>query len=158
MAVTKLPFRAQQVMKIYMDNCCLNRPFDNQADLRVHLEAEAIKTIITLVERQIWQLVSSPILKFEIAKLTDEPRKIELRLMESLASEVIEINSSMINRAKQFESFGVQAFDALHLACSENNADIFLTVDDKFIKKAQTINGLKITVRNPLVWLNEVLP
>lgn len=141
-----------------MDNCCLNRPFDNQANLRVHLEAEAIKTIITLIEQQEWQLVSSKILKFEISKIADESRKKELMVMESLASEIIQLNPLIATRANEFERFGIQSFDALHLACSENNADVLLTVDDKFIKKAQCINKLNITVCNPLVWLNEVLP
>jgi predicted nucleic acid-binding protein len=141
-----------------MDNCCLNRPFDNQANLRVHLEAEAIKTIITLIEQQEWQLVSSKILKFEISKIADESRKKELMVMESLASEIIQLNPLIATRANEFERFGIQSFDALHLACSENNADVLLTVDDKFIKKAQCINKLNISVCNPLVWLNEVLP
>ena len=145
-------------MKIYMDNCCLNRPFDNQANLRVHLEAEAIKTIITLIEQQEWQLVSSKILKFEISKIADESRKKELMVMESLSSKIIQLNPLIATRANEFERFGIQSFDALHLACSENNADVLLTVDDKFIKKAQCINKLNITVCNPLVWLNEVLP
>ncbi|PPD47690.1 MAG: PIN domain-containing protein [Methylobacter sp.] len=145
-------------MKIYLDNCCLNRPFDNQADLRIHLEAEAVKTIITLVEQRTWQLISSPILKFEIAKLTDDSRKRELQLMESLASETIVITQQIAEKAKQFESLGLQAFDALHLACAENNADVLLTVDDKFIKKAKNMNKLEINICNPLVWLNEVLP
>jgi predicted nucleic acid-binding protein len=141
-----------------MDNCCLNRPFDNQANLRVHLEAEAIKTIIRLIEQQQWQLISSKILKFEISKIADESRKKELMLIESLASEIIQINPLIATRANEFESFGIQSFDALHLACSENNADVLLTVDDKFIKKAQSINKLNISVYNPLVWLNENLP
>lgn len=145
-------------MKIYMDNCCLNRPFDNQANLRIHLEAEAIKTIITLIEQQKHQLISSQILKFEISKVPDEARKKELILIESLANEIITINSPKAARAKQFEKFGIQSFDALHLACAENNADIFLTVDDKFIKKAQSLDKLNISVFNPLIWLNEVLP
>lgn len=29
-------------MKIYLDNCCLNRPFDDQSNLRVRLESEAV--------------------------------------------------------------------------------------------------------------------
>ena len=144
-------------MKIYMDNCCLNRPFDNQANLRVHLEAEAVKTIIRLIEKQQFSLISSKILQFEISKLTDEFKKKELRLMESLASEVVQINPSIAARAKVFEQMGIQAFDALHLACAENNADIFLTVDDKFLKKATTIELLKTKVFSPLIWLNEVL-
>ena len=145
-------------MKIYMDNCCLNRPFDDQSNLRIHLEAEAIKTIIVLVEQQKWDLVSSKILKFEISKIADESRKKELMLMESLAGEVVQINTQIGVRANEFERLGIQSFDALHLACSENNADMFLTVDDRLIKKALTINNLNISIRNPLIWLSEVLP
>ncbi len=145
-------------MKIYMDNCCLNRPFDDQSNLRIHLEAEAIKTIIRLVEQQKWDLVSSKVLKFEISKIADESRKKELMLMESLAGEVVQINTQIGVRANEFGRLGIQSFDALHLACSENNADILLTVDDRLIKKALTINNLNISVRNPLIWLSEVLP
>lgn len=141
-----------------MDNCCLNRPFDDQSNLRIHLEAEAIKTIIRLVEQQKWDLVSSKVLKFEISKIADESRRKELMLMESLAGEVVQINTQIGVRANEFERLGIQSFDALHLACSENNADILLTVDDRLIKKAQTINNLNISVRNPLIWLSEVLP
>ena len=141
-----------------MDNCCLNRPFDDQSNLRIHLEAEAIKAIIRLVEQQQWDLVSSKVLKFEISKTTDESRRKELMLMESLAGEVVQINTQIGVRANEFERLGIQSFDALHLACSENNADILLTVDDRLIKKALTINNLNIPVRNPLIWLSEVLP
>ena len=28
-------------MRIYMDNCCFNRPFDDQANIRIRLETEA---------------------------------------------------------------------------------------------------------------------
>jgi len=28
-------------MRIYLDNCCFNRPFDDQAQVRVLLETEA---------------------------------------------------------------------------------------------------------------------
>jgi hypothetical protein len=28
-------------MKIYLDSCCFNRPFDDQSKLRIRLEAEA---------------------------------------------------------------------------------------------------------------------
>lgn len=28
-------------MRIYLDNCCFNRPFDDQKQLRIRLEAEA---------------------------------------------------------------------------------------------------------------------
>lgn len=28
-------------MKIYLDNCCFNRPFDDQIQIRIRLESEA---------------------------------------------------------------------------------------------------------------------
>lgn len=28
-------------MRVYMDNCCFNRPFDDQSQLKIKLEAES---------------------------------------------------------------------------------------------------------------------
>jgi predicted nucleic acid-binding protein len=139
-----------------MDNCCLNRPFDDQSNLRVHLEGEAIKTIIALIEQR-WLLVSSQILEFEISKNGDVSREKELNLINALAHTVIKIDTNIAKRANEFERRGLQAFDALHLACAEGNADIFLTVDDKFLNKARTFQDIDVKISNPLVWLNEVL-
>ena len=33
-------------MRIYLDSCCYNRPFDDQTQERIHLESEAILTIL----------------------------------------------------------------------------------------------------------------
>ena len=139
-----------------MDNCCLNRPFDDQSNLRVHLEGEAIKTIIALIEQR-WLLVSSQILEFEISKNGDVSREKELNLINALAHTVIKIDTNIAKRANEFERRGLQAFDALHLACAEGNADIFLTVDDQFLNKARTFQDIDVKISNPLVWLNEVL-
>ena len=55
-------------------------------------------------------------------------------LLENIAQKVIKIDNKIEERAKYFENLGVQAFDALHLACAEENADVFLTVDNKRFK------------------------
>ena len=144
-------------MKIYFDNCCLNRPFDDQSNPRIRLESEAIKVVLFLCEQQQWHLMSSKIAEFEIANTPDKGRRKKLELINGLASSVIEIDGAISSRAKEFEKKGLQAFDAMHLACSENRADVFLTVDDKFLKRALKIEDLKITVSNPLKWLDEVL-
>jgi len=77
-------------------------------------------------------------------------------LLENIAQKVIKIDNKIEERAKYFENLGVQAFDALHLACAEGNADVFLTVDNKLLKRIKKIKDLKIKVRNPLEWLEEV--
>jgi len=30
-----------QIIKIYLDNCCYNRPYDDQTQLRIELETKA---------------------------------------------------------------------------------------------------------------------
>jgi len=143
-------------MKIYMDCCCLNRPFDDQTNPIIHLEAEAIKIILSLCEQRVFTLVSSEVLKFEIEKIPDVLRKEKLKILEQLAQEVIKINDEIETRAKYFESLGIQSFDALHLACAERGADILITVDKAFLKKANKIRDLKIEIKNPIEWLKGV--
>uniref|UniRef100_UPI004057AA44 hypothetical protein n=1 Tax=Candidatus Electrothrix sp. TaxID=2170559 RepID=UPI004057AA44 len=75
-----------------------------------------------------------------------------------MAGSVVRPDSATGLRAKEFEQEGLQAFDALHLACAEKGADVFLTVDDGLLKRALKIADLKIPVGNPLKWLTEVLP
>ena len=55
-------------MRIYLDTCCLNRPFDNQNDARISLETEAIKTILNRCEQGEWHLINSEVLELEIYK------------------------------------------------------------------------------------------
>ena len=39
-------------MKVYLDNCCLQRPLDDKRQAGVQLEAEAVLAILTLYEAQ----------------------------------------------------------------------------------------------------------
>ena len=45
--------------KIYLDACYLNRPFDDQTQLRIYLEAQAVMTIISQCQSGIWKLINS---------------------------------------------------------------------------------------------------
>ena len=143
-------------MKIYLDCCCLNRPFDDQTHPIIHLESEAIKIVLSLCEQGIFTLVSSQVLQFEIENTTDILRRERLKIIEKLATKTIKIDIEIERRAKYFENLGIQSFDALHLACAEKKADVFLTVDKKCLKKARKISNLKIEVKNPLQWIEEV--
>lgn len=145
-------------MRIYLDNCCLNRPFDDQANPRIHLEAEAVKTILSLCEDGGWLLVSSDVLLFEINNAPEMQRSNLLQLMAQLANETIPLTEAIKQQATLYQTAGIQVFDAFHLASAVGQVDIFLTTDDRFLKKAQQIPGLQVKVLNPLQWLEEVLP
>ena len=62
-------------MIIYLDNCCYNRPFDDQTQERIHLESEAILTILKMGQMKKVIIVGSEILELEINRMLDENKK-----------------------------------------------------------------------------------
>jgi hypothetical protein len=58
-------------MKIYLDVCCLNRPFDDQTQHRIRLESEAVIAILDCCQSKDWQLVGSEVIDFEISQTPD---------------------------------------------------------------------------------------
>lgn len=55
-------------MKIYLDNCCFNRPFDDQSQLRIKLESEAKLKIQEDIRSGLYKLIWSYILDYENSK------------------------------------------------------------------------------------------
>jgi predicted nucleic acid-binding protein len=138
---------------LYLDTCCFNRPFDDQTQPRIRLESEAVKTILRLYEQKYWQVSISQATLFEVNNIPNLSRKQKIKAIVHHIYAIIEINDAIIQRAGYFTSCGLDAMDATHLASAENHADILLTVDDKFIKKAKLIEDLNIKAENPLIWL-----
>ncbi|BAZ16869.1 hypothetical protein NIES4071_87470 [Calothrix sp. NIES-4071] len=143
--------------KIYLDVCCLNRPFDDQTQPRIRLETEAILEIISRCRTEEWELLSSTALELEIARTPDLKRREQVQEVLSIAQQKILVNSETSKRAIDLIDFGIKNFDALHIACAEGNADIFLTTDNRLLSKALSYsNNLNVVVANPMVWWAEV--
>ena len=53
-------------MRVYLDNCCYNRPFDEQTQLRVRLETEAKLAIQRQMRLGILEYVWSDMLANEV--------------------------------------------------------------------------------------------
>ena len=143
---------------IYRDVCCLNRPFDDQTQVRIHLEAEAVLMVLSRCEAGAWQWIGSEVIDWEIAQTPDPERRRRVGLLIQHAHRSVIVGEGEVSRAQQFEEWGVSALDALHLACAESGgADVFLTTDDKLLHKAAAYaERLRVRVENPLVWLKEV--
>jgi predicted nucleic acid-binding protein len=147
-------------MKIYFDVCCLNRPYDDQTQDRVHLETVAIMAILKHIELKEWLWISSAVVNYEISQTTDEERKCRLYSLVRWATEFVTVEQDSYNRAKEIQQqVGIKAYDALHIACAEKGgADVFLSTDDKLIKASnRKKKAIKIQVENPLKWLQEVI-
>ena len=146
-------------MKVYLDACCLNRPFDDQSQDRIRLESEAIIIILNLLYKGEWKWIGSEALEIEIENTPNIEKRHYLKRIANFVNKTRKIQDKESIRAKQLEKVGFKSFDAMHIACAESEkADVFLTTDDKLLKLAKrNKNKLNVDIANPVLWLTERL-
>jgi predicted nucleic acid-binding protein len=144
-------------MKIYLDNCSLQRPLDSRTSTRVVLEAEAILSVLTLLESGKIELISSEVLLFEIKKGPSSARREYALEVLSRARTFVRLNERVEKRAAKFMALGIKPLDALHLASAEEaKADRFCTCDDRFLQKAKAVAGLTTRPVSPIELIEEL--
>lgn len=140
-------------MKIYLDNCCFNRPFDDQSQLKIHLEAQAKLDVQRRILSGEYILVWSYILEYENDQNPFDVRKEAIIEWKSIAQEYIDESEEILCFAEQLQKKGIKPKDALHLACAvAANCDYFLTTDKKLLNTP--IDGI-ITV-NPIEFISRM--
>ena len=146
-------------MKLYLDNCCYNRPYDDQTQARIHMESEAVLAIINKCKQNNDEIIGSPVLDFEIEQIVNIEKCNNVKnFYDQTINRRFEYNVDILKRVKElFKKTTIRTLDRFHLAFAEN-ADVYvlLTTDDKFEKACSKIR-LKLQVKNPLVFLLEVL-
>lgn len=144
-------------MRVYLDNCCLSRPFDDQSQLRVRHEADAVQIVLDLVTLGQCNLASSIISYAEASGIADGDRRANVLNLLSKADPPILVDDNVEAESVRIQRYGIHEADALHLAAAEvGKADYFLTCDDDLIRKARAI-GLSVKVLNPVQWIEEVI-
>lgn len=104
--------------KIYFDTCCLSPPFDDQTQVRVRLEAEAVLAILSRIENGEWDWVGSEVLTDEIEQMPDTQKLSRTKLLSGFfIQESIEIGEKEERRAMELQNDGFQVFDALQFHC-----------------------------------------
>ncbi len=132
-------------MRIYLDNCCFNRPFDDQSQLRIKLEAEAKLKIQEEIRSRNLEMVWSYILDYENSKNPYEERRIQIQGWKKYSIQDIQKKPKIIKLAKQFNRNGLKKMDSLHIACAiETKCVYFITTDDKVLNKSEKISEIKI--------------
>ena len=140
-------------MKIYLDVCSLNRPFDNLSNDRIRLESEAVLAILAHCKAGAWTLVTSDVAAFEISLIQKEERREGVGRLRAAASVKISTDDRLIRKARELEAAGIPSMDALHLAAAlKGKADVFLTTDDDLLYRARRIRT-GINAYNPARWL-----
>jgi predicted nucleic acid-binding protein len=132
---------------------------DDRSQPRINVEAEAVLTILELVESGSLELLGSEALLFEIDRTPDADRKASAREVLDLASQTIEVSDEIEAHAESLIKVGIKPMDAMHLACASwAKADFFCTCDDRLLKKSKKVKGLAIEVVSPLQLVAEVTP
>lgn len=137
--------------KIYLDLCCLRRPFDDQRQERVRREAAAVTAIVEQAERSGWALVRSPALLIENDANPREDRRLAAALWIDGAAVDVGHSELVAARARELCALGFGVLDGLHLAYAEAaGARWLVTCDDRLTDLARRhASRLGLVVINP---------
>jgi predicted nucleic acid-binding protein len=137
-------------LKVYLDNCCFNRPYDNQQYLLVRLETEAKLTIQKLAKDEEIKLIWSFVLDYENAANPYEEKRESIEVWRNVASEIVQISQAVSDKAAEYMKLGIRQKDASHIACAVvAGADCFITTDKKILNK----NIMDVEILNPIDFL-----
>ncbi|GHT24033.1 hypothetical protein AGMMS4957_16420 [Bacteroidia bacterium] len=137
--------------RIYLDNCCFNRPYDNQSQPKVQFETQAKLFIQGLVLKNKVELVWSYILKFENSRNIFEAKRTAISQWEKFSCLFVAASDSTVALAKDIAKTGIKEFDALHIACAiAAKCNYFITVD----RRVLNYRNEKIKICNPIEFLN----
>ncbi len=141
-------------MRIYLDNCCFNRPYDNQTYEIIRLETEAKIFVQNRIKNNQIELVWSFILDFENSANPYKQRRESIKEWESISAVNIKASETIRNNANGLQKlYGLKPKDSLHLVCAiEAKSDYFLTTDKILIKKATCLKEIKVA--NPLEFIS----
>lgn len=141
-------------MKIYLDNCCYNRPFDDQTQMKIHLETQAKLYIQAKIKEGAYDLVWSYILDYENGKNPYDEKRLAIAPWKKLASSCVsEETENILLFAESLAKKGIKTFDTLHIACAvDAHCEYYLTTDKKLLNTPIP----EIRIVNPIVFVNEM--
>ena len=99
-------------MRVYLDNCAFNRPFDDQSYIRIRIESEAKLYVQEKIKEGELELVWSYILDFENEQNPYRERKKAINKWKQLACLDIEETSTLLEQANKLRKMGLKAKDA----------------------------------------------
>ena len=142
-------------MRFYFDSCCYSRLYDDQTQIKIYMESEAILNLINICKQNNDEIIGSPALDFELDQIDNIDKREKLKYFyQQIITEVVEYNENILNRVRKLtEITKIRTLDSLHLAFSEiYKIDILLTTDSKF-ENACSKMDLRVKVINPVNYL-----
>jgi predicted nucleic acid-binding protein len=142
-------------MRVYLDMCCYNRPYDDQLQLKVAMEAQSKLHIQNLIRDRKIELIGSYILDYEVSRNPYEMRKrsiIQFIYANMKGYVGAERDSIIRPMAEDIMKTGVKEKDAYHVASAiYSNCDYFISTDIRLLKYKTD----KIRMVTPIEFITE---
>jgi len=114
----------------------LSRPFDDQHQMRIRLETEAVNLILSRVKQGQYALLVSPVHRREIVDIPDPYERTGLQTI--LKKYGVPVSVDLVatkQRSEELVAIGFGVADAAHVAFAEKSEASFVSCDDKLLKK-----------------------
>jgi predicted nucleic acid-binding protein len=137
-------------MKVYLDNCAYNRPFDDQSQIRIFLEAQSKMHLQTLILDKKVDLAYSYMSEYENNdNPDDEHRAIIAQFLKNAVSYVDYGSADVVEtHAAHIMGYHIKHKDAIHLSSAiKAQCDCFITTDDGILRNYK---GTDIKVCSPI--------
>ena len=135
--------------------CCYNRPYDDQSQIKVSLEAQAKLHIQKLIQERKLDLTASYMLRYECAQNPYEMRRRAiLQFVDANAAAYVDLNrkADVEAMAEDLMQTGVKFKDACHVASAIlAECEYFISTDIRLLKHQSG----KIKMVGPIEFLTE---
>ena len=127
--------------KVYLDNCCFNRPYDDLTNINVKLEAEAKMFIQHQILLGNLELVWSDLMDYENSANPFPDRKEAISKWKDVSvanvhAANVHVSTEIFELAHEISLKGVKKKDALHIASAiEAECQYFITTGKKTIEQ-----------------------
>jgi len=138
------------MIRLYLDNCCFNRPFDDQLQLKIKLETDSKLFIQQELLAGKYELAWSYVLDYEIEINPFEERKERFKQWKNIAKYFCAEEEIILLEAEKLAAMKFKIIDALHISAAKFlHCDYIITTDRKMLNKE--VPGILIV--NPIDFL-----
>jgi hypothetical protein len=142
---------------LYLDLCVLQKPHDDQAQVRVRLEAVAVLGLMEFCRAGGAGLASSDALAYEASRNPHPVRRSHAEAVLAGATVRQPLTPAVEARANDLAAAGLRPLDALQLASAEAvGATYFCTCDDQLLRRGRALAVAPLRVVSPVELTTEL--
>jgi len=139
-------------IRVYLDNCAYNRPYDDQSQPKIELETQAKLKIQRMIKAHQIELASSYMSLYECGENPDASKAeliTEFINQQSTVFVSLKNKPAIEEKAKEIMKTGIKFKDACHIASAiMAKADYLISTDIRMLKYKTN----EITLLNPILF------